>query len=437
MAATFKFDGRNESAVRVAERQAAMMVTRISDETRAAIRGIIARSIREGISPYDAARMIRETIGLSAPQAQAAANYRASLVKRGMPFDQITKLLEKYTKKQIAARAKVIARTEIMDALGEGALEGWRQAREQGFLGPNAEKVWITTPDEKTCLICAPMNGVRVKLDEPFQTLNGEFMMPPAHPNCRCSATALAGKIPSAPKIPTSVDEFFGDDAVEMFGIMSELEKNYNLITKLPSVGVVDPAIVRTGLHEVRAGLDKIGRVNMHGANISWEISQNLGSYIRTAQTEVKINAGHAVWAADDRVLRMIIRDAAAGLHPAAGRGALIVHEIGHVLQKQTALGRSVRAGLFKFGPNGRETWALAKIVGVGWESINDFMIKYKIVDPLTEFAIIAGQVSRYAQRNATEFVADVYQGLIYGGRYSQEVLDLYAALGGPKIARF
>ena len=74
-----------------------------------------------------------------------------------------------------------------MEALNRGQLESWRRAGSDGLIGDGAEKEVIVAADEKLCPICAMLDGVRVPVDEPFQTMAGEFMSPPFHPQCRCA----------------------------------------------------------------------------------------------------------------------------------------------------------------------------------------------------------------------------------------------------------
>jgi hypothetical protein len=187
-ATTFRFDGKNARAQKVAARQAGRLIRGVSDETIAAVRSVIRRSIAEGIPPYDAARMIRSVVGLTERQAQAAMSYRAELVNSGLTLAKVDKLVERYAEKKIAERAETIARTEILDALNDGALEGWAQAKAEGLLGDGATKEAIVY-DDGTCTqdICPPLEGVAIPLDQEFQTVAGPFMAPPFHPRCRCT----------------------------------------------------------------------------------------------------------------------------------------------------------------------------------------------------------------------------------------------------------
>jgi len=82
-----------------------------------------------------------------------------------------------------------------MSALNEGQREAWREAKAEGLLSDEAVVEWITTPDERLCPVCAPLDGVKVPFGEKFATANGELPGPPAHPNCRC-ATAVTDPLP-------------------------------------------------------------------------------------------------------------------------------------------------------------------------------------------------------------------------------------------------
>lgn len=74
-------------------------------------------------------------------------------------------------------RAKMIARTEIINAYNVGAKKRYEQA---GLT--EKEMVWITTFDERTCETCAGYDGMTI-------ARTGEI--PPAHPNCRCAIAPL------------------------------------------------------------------------------------------------------------------------------------------------------------------------------------------------------------------------------------------------------
>jgi len=180
--AKFAFDGHNPAAVRAAEQRAALLVVGLTRQQRDTVRGIIVRSIRDGIPPLEAARLIRSVVGLDPRRAQAVANYRAELVEQGTA--NVSSLVDRYAARLLRQRGDVIARTEVLGALNDGALEAARQARDDGFLSGSSLKVWLTTPDDLLCPICEPLDGETVPLESPF-SWGGD--VPPRHVSCRCS----------------------------------------------------------------------------------------------------------------------------------------------------------------------------------------------------------------------------------------------------------
>jgi SPP1 gp7 family putative phage head morphogenesis protein len=167
-------------------------VSQVSADTRAALRTLILTSIRAGIPPYDAARLIVGMIGLTERQARAVMSYREGLIDSGLSIARVDRATEKYAAKQLRARAETIARTEIMSALNTGAQEAAEQAHREGLLGKSPKKEWITAGDERTCPLCAPMDGVQVDLRANFDTPGGSVPGPPLHPRCRCTQAVTA-----------------------------------------------------------------------------------------------------------------------------------------------------------------------------------------------------------------------------------------------------
>jgi SPP1 gp7 family putative phage head morphogenesis protein len=181
------FDRKNPAAIAWAREHGAALVADVTDETRAAIRTAIARSLDEGIPPRDAARLIRDVVGLNERQVEAVMNYRADLAMAGDDAGAIARKAERYAGELRRQRALTIARTETMRASNEGQLQLWQQAVSRGLLTGAARRRWIATDDEKTCPICGGLDGKEAALDANFSP---RIKAPPAHPNCRCT-TAL------------------------------------------------------------------------------------------------------------------------------------------------------------------------------------------------------------------------------------------------------
>lgn len=177
----FSFDSTDEDAIAAAEELAATMITDITDETEASIRNLIADAIREGIPPYDAARLIHDTIGLTSAQGQAAMKYRTQLIDNGLAIDKVDEKFAEYADGLLETRAEMIARTEIMGALNAGQDRAWQQAQDEGLLSAGAEKEWILSED--ACDDCQDSaDSGPVPIGEEFD--DGD---PPLHPNCRCT----------------------------------------------------------------------------------------------------------------------------------------------------------------------------------------------------------------------------------------------------------
>lgn len=177
-------DTTNPFALRAAERTAAQLVTNVTSETRAAIRVVVTAAIEQGLTPREAARLIRPMFGLTQRQAQAVLNQRARDEARGLDADRIAARAQAYADRLLRRRAEMIARTELMRASNSGQLEIWRDAQQQGLLGPNARKKWLVADDDRLCPACEALSGETVLLGEMF---SAGVEAPPLHPNCRCT----------------------------------------------------------------------------------------------------------------------------------------------------------------------------------------------------------------------------------------------------------
>ncbi len=182
--AIFAFNGKNEAAQSAVDKYIREYTWRIATQTRAAVNIAVERAIREGIPPREAAKLIKQFIGLDTKRTGAALAFRDKLVADGRSFGMVNRMTERYSEKLLRSRARTIARTETMAAMNAGSVASYKQARDEGFLGQDSGKEWIITPDEQLCEICAPMEGEVVPIDDDFS--NG-FAHPPAHPNCRCA----------------------------------------------------------------------------------------------------------------------------------------------------------------------------------------------------------------------------------------------------------
>lgn len=189
------FNRINPEAVNWVDNYSFELIRGITDESKAAIRNVIARAFSEGIPPRDAARLIRASVGLTDGQAQAVVNMRADLISKGVSFDVATARANRYAGRLARQRAENIARTETMRASNEGQRQLWRQAQDRGYLPRAQQRVWIATEDERVCPVCGKLDGKRAALNGQFA---GGHDGPPAHPSCRCTQGLAPAKARTA-----------------------------------------------------------------------------------------------------------------------------------------------------------------------------------------------------------------------------------------------
>jgi SPP1 gp7 family putative phage head morphogenesis protein len=203
-----RFDITNPLAVDWARTRSASLVRQITADQEAVLRQVIARATAGELNPRQVTREIQQTVGLLPQQEQAAATFRRELQalagrdeigslnlrgrrvsNRGLTASKIEDRVDAYRERLRRQRAEAISRTELQAAANEGQLQSWTQARAKGQIPPSMEKQWLTTPDDRTCPLCLPLDGQSVPIDQPFRTALGPKMTPPLHPLCRCAMT--------------------------------------------------------------------------------------------------------------------------------------------------------------------------------------------------------------------------------------------------------
>ena len=189
---SFSFDKTNPNSLKFAANRAGQLVQSIDDLTRIAIRKIIVDAFNEQIDYKATAQRIKNIVGLHPRWADAVVKFEkremARLLKGGMKETTARRTAQarasEYADRLKGARATMIARTEIQIAQNEGRYEGWKQASKEGLIDPQSMKMWVTAQDERTCDVCAPMDGELVPWNQLFSV---GLEKPIVHPNCRCT----------------------------------------------------------------------------------------------------------------------------------------------------------------------------------------------------------------------------------------------------------
>lgn len=207
-----EFAAVDELSKAYAETQAGKLIRAITDTQRDVVRQVLGRALGGEITTYNAARAIRDTVGLHPAWAQAVVNLRervhANALAEGKTLAAATALAdrkaEQYSKRLIKRRAENIARTETITAENLGRYASWTDAVRSGVMNPKSWKEWNTEVGDG-CDICVAMDGEKVPWDQPFS--NG-LLMPPAHPSCRCAASTLPPmKAPGEPGYDPELDD--------------------------------------------------------------------------------------------------------------------------------------------------------------------------------------------------------------------------------------
>lgn len=220
----FVFNATNPRISGFAERVAATRVREMSNDVQGVIREVVRRETLAGTNPRDAARTIRQAIGLTARQEQAVRNYRAALESRDSAalqralrdrrFDptiarairnetplsarQIERMTERYRERFVKYRSEAIARTEATRTVNGAAKEYLEGYIEEGTIArEQVRRFWHYTKDERTRVSHRQIPALNENgrgMDEPFRTPLGPLMYPgdPSAPpemtvNCRCT----------------------------------------------------------------------------------------------------------------------------------------------------------------------------------------------------------------------------------------------------------
>jgi len=202
-AVNFRFDESRPEAAGWAAKEAGNMIVEVVEEQRAVVRDLAARASMGEFTPREAARGIRDVIGLTSQQSGWVSNYRARQVAelraQGLSPAQVAaradRLTDRYHARIHRYRSENIARTEILRASHEGRQQAWQQGLDQGYISPNSSKQWSANQDGRVCDECSFLDGLVVPLAGTFP--GGE---PPLHPSCRCDVLLV-------PLQPTGIDE--------------------------------------------------------------------------------------------------------------------------------------------------------------------------------------------------------------------------------------
>jgi hypothetical protein len=174
------------------ERATGLITQGITKPQREVVRDVLESSFEQGLRAEETYNTIRANIGLTARDNKAVQRRLMLHLDSGIPENKAEILTEKYKDKLLKVRAQRIARTETIAAQSEGRKASWRIAQESGVL-PKVQRIWLTPPPSPNpnspCPICLDLDGKTAPVNGAYESIEGEIVGPPAHPDCRCTET--------------------------------------------------------------------------------------------------------------------------------------------------------------------------------------------------------------------------------------------------------
>lgn len=193
---SFYFDIKYQETKKWIEKNCAEQIVQLTKTQKEAIKIVIDRAEKLGITTEGTADLLKPLIGLHKGQVTANVNYYNSIkqnllenhpkMKEQAAEKKVLEKAKQYAKNQKEYRAMTIARTELAGAYNAGEFYGIKQAQKDGLMG-KVKKYAISAGDGRVCKGCREVEGQEVKQDDYFETQWGKVLFPPFHTSCRCA----------------------------------------------------------------------------------------------------------------------------------------------------------------------------------------------------------------------------------------------------------
>lgn len=139
------------------------------------------------LPPKEAARRAVRAFGLTVPQMRTVFRLRDEGVNSSEPGAWRSRI-EAFIERAFGLRLRTLVDNSLRQVEADAVQRGWEQGLANGTIPITATKIWVTALDERTCPVCAPMDGVAVGITERFELPDGnKVKAPPVHVNCRCT----------------------------------------------------------------------------------------------------------------------------------------------------------------------------------------------------------------------------------------------------------
>ena len=233
---SFSFDIKYHETKKWIEKSCAEQIVHLTKTQKEAIKLVIDRAERLGITTEGTADLLKPMIGLHKGQVTANLNYYNSIkqnllenhpkMKEQAAEKKALEKAKQYAKNQKEYRAMTIARTELAGAYNAGEFYSIKQAQKDGLMG-KVKKYVITAGDGRVCKGCREVEGQEVNQEEYFKTQWGDVLFPPFHTSCRCAVEyeeisepeEITPKLPEITAIDTQQnDNTFTEESDGFFG---------------------------------------------------------------------------------------------------------------------------------------------------------------------------------------------------------------------------
>lgn len=214
---SFSFDIKYHETKKWIEKSCAEQIVHLTKTQKEAIKLVIDRAEKLGITTEGTADLLKPMIGLHKGQVTANVNYYNSIkqnllenhpkMKEQAAEKKALEKAKQYAKNQKEYRAMTIARTELAGAYNAGEYYSIKQAQKDGLMG-KVKKYAISAGDGRVCKGCREVEGQEVNQEEYFKTQWGDVLFPPFHTSCRCAVEYEEISEPEevTPKISPSID---------------------------------------------------------------------------------------------------------------------------------------------------------------------------------------------------------------------------------------
>lgn len=187
------FNPNSESYIEAVDRLTEKYYRTVDNkEARDAVRRILPRDI----SLEDRKRRLN-TFGLDTKSAVEIERYRQTIGDGPSHIHDV----ERVRADAVRRRGNLLALTETNRVINTSLETLWldnqsvskadvvyydRSIRDIGNIPKRARKIIVTRRDDRVCKYCDPLDGIKARLGEQFETDYGFFDTPPFHPRCRC-----------------------------------------------------------------------------------------------------------------------------------------------------------------------------------------------------------------------------------------------------------